>query len=166
MKDRNEAPKERDGALSMLPRVLVIDDLFGRVTSDGTNPERRDLCGQFLLEDVTGDLISGKCTPKIKHPVAQAFFCRGQTPANAATGDTIENDLEATLALVRKYWQAPDTAPTLALVLLDLCFYTGPVTSASESKRGKGMPAMTNQRRISACVFLKHCTIGSRTFPW
>ncbi len=122
------------------PRVLIIDDLFGRVQADGRNPERTDLCGQFLIEDVTGDLGNGHRTQKIKHPVAQAVFCRGQTPPMVVVGDIVQNDLDGTVAFVARHWQAGGDVPPLSMVLLDLCFYTGRVTPESEKRRGQAMP--------------------------
>ncbi len=122
------------------PRVLVIDDLFGRIQVDGQNPERLDLCGQFLIEDVTGDLRNGGGAQRIKRPVAQAVFCRGQTPALATVGYTVENDLAGTLTFVRRHWQHGSDVAPVSMVLLDLCFYTGSVTAASEARRGRGMP--------------------------
>jgi transcriptional regulator with AAA-type ATPase domain len=140
MNERNTNPGTPEALTTALPKILVIDDLFGRVQDDGRNPERRDLCGQFLIEDVTGDLQNGQSRQKIKRPIAQAVFCRGQTPAGAGSGDMVENDLYGTLNFVRQLWQPDDGSFPLAMVLLDLCFYTGRVTAASESKRGRGMP--------------------------
>jgi DNA-binding NtrC family response regulator len=128
------------GVKVSLPRVLIIDDLFGRVHREARNEERASLCGQFLLEDVTGDEPYSNGTQKIKSPVAQAVFYRGQTPAAAGLGDTVENDLEGTLAFVKQHWQPVDNVTPLSMVLLDLCFYTGTVNAISEAKRGKGMP--------------------------
>jgi two-component system response regulator HydG len=123
-----------------IPRVLIIDDLFGRTHLDRRNEERANLCGQYLIEDVTGDEI-GKGTPqKIKSPIAQAVFFRGQTPTCSTIGDTVENDLESTLRIIREGWGIwrPDK-PRWAMVLLDLCFYTGRVTYES-NRRAVGMP--------------------------
>ena len=39
----------------MIPRILIIDDLYGRVLSSRRNPERESLCAKFLLEDASGD---------------------------------------------------------------------------------------------------------------
>lgn len=123
------------------PRILVIDDLFGRTHPDRRNEERASLCGQYLLEDVTGDEDDKGSTQHIKKPVAQAVFCRGQQPPASTTGDVVENDLEGTLRMIRRGWEnrPPDT-PRWAMLLLDLCFYTGLVTEASEKERGTGMP--------------------------
>jgi len=136
----NDNPPVYTGQIPPLPLVLVIDDLFGRTLPDGENPERRDLCGQFLLEEVAGDGQGQTGTQRIKRPEAQAVFCRGQTPAMAAIGDRVDNDLAGTLAVVRQHWHPVGDAAPVSMVLLDLCFYTGVVTAASEAKRGKGMP--------------------------
>ncbi len=123
-----------------LPRILVIDDLFGRTHLDRRNEERANLCGEYLIEDITDDEI-GKGTPqKIKKPVAHAYFCRGQRPICSRVGDTVENDLEGTLRVIRDGWieWQPDK-PRWAMILLDLCFYTGRVTEESNRKT-LGMP--------------------------
>jgi DNA-binding NtrC family response regulator len=117
----------------MLPRILIIDDLFGRTHTRGRNSERANLCGKFLIDDITGD----EQTPpgRILKPMAQAVFFRGQRPSRATVGDSVENDLEATLATVRRGWTSRALGePCWAMVLLDLCFYTGTVTQESDRK--------------------------------
>jgi len=126
--------------MNSIPRILIIDDLFGRVHQDRRNNERASLCGQYLIEDVTGDEI-GKGSPlKVKSPIAQAVFYRGQKPICSTIGDYVENDLESTLKVIREGWfnLQPET-PCWAMVLLDLCFYTGLVTEESNRKT-LGMP--------------------------
>ena len=124
-----------------IPRILIIDDLFGRTHPDRRNEERANLCGQYLLEDVTGDETDKGSTQRIKKPVAQAVFYRGQQPACATVGDVVENDLEGTLRVIREGWdRRPKGTPRWAMILLDLCFYTGRVTEASQRKQGLGMP--------------------------
>ena len=125
---------------STLARILVIDDLFGRTLPDRRNRERASLCGKFLLEDVTGD-EEGKGTPqRIHSPVAQAVFVRGQKPKCSFVGDTVENELEGTLKIIRSCWTDVEPGqPCWAMVLLDLCFYTGAVTEESNSNT-PGMP--------------------------
>lgn len=114
-----------------VPRVLVIDDLYGRTVLDGRNQERASFCGQFLLKDVTGDERERVFGRRIGKPVAEAFFCRGQTPKYASVGDNIENDLPGILETVRSGWRdLPMGKAPWALVLLDLCFYTGRVTES------------------------------------
>jgi DNA-binding NtrC family response regulator len=121
-----------------LPRLLIVDDLFGRRVQGQRNDERSNLCGQFLLEDVTGDERDYGGGQRIRTPVAEAVFYRGQQPASSAIGDTVENDLEGTLQFVKRGWEATDNR-RWSMVLLDLSFYTGLVTPESNS-RAKGMP--------------------------
>jgi DNA-binding NtrC family response regulator len=123
-----------------LPRLLIIDDLFGRALAGQRNEERANLCGQFLIEDVTGDEAGKSSTQRIKSPIAQAFFCRGQRPTQSKVGDYVENDLEGAMQVVEEGWL--DLQPTQArwaMVLLDLCFYTGWVTEES-NRLTPGMP--------------------------
>jgi len=123
-----------------LPRLLIVDDLFGRIHQNRRNEERANLCGQYLLEDVTGDEINKGTIQKIKTPIAQVVFYRGQRPLCSTVGDTVENDLEGTLRVIRKGWEG-EQADRLrwSLVLLDLSFHTGNVTKESNSKV-LGMP--------------------------
>jgi DNA-binding NtrC family response regulator len=125
----------------MLPRVLVIDDLFGRDTASGPNVDRDNLCAQFLWEDATGDGASVASGQQVLAPQAQAVFCRGQQPSSAVTGDVVENDLAGTIAMSRDGWDAAFARGDRpwAMVLLDLCFYTGRVTPAS-TRLASGMP--------------------------
>jgi hypothetical protein len=126
---------------NLLPRILIVDDRFGRIHPDRKNEERANLCRQYLLEDVTFDEIGNGTGQKIKKPVAQVVFCRGQRPVCSTIGDTVENDLAGTLEVIRKGWQTwQPNKPRWAMVLLDLCFYTGPVTEESEREKGLGMP--------------------------
>lgn len=123
-----------------LPRLLVIDDLFGRLLKNRPNRERANLCGMYGLRDVTGD-ETVPTDEEIVNPIAEVVFFRGQSPLCASVGDTVENDLEATMAIVRQGWHVEGTNHTRwSLVLLDLCFYTGLVTDSSH-KSLPGMPA-------------------------
>jgi DNA-binding NtrC family response regulator len=123
-----------------LPRILIIDDLFGRTLPDRRNEERASLCGQYLFADVSGD-ESGKGEPqRVMQPVAEAVFYRGQRPLTSKIGDTVENDIEGVLQAVQRGWQQTlPEQPRWAMVLLDLCFYTGSVTPESH-RRTPGMP--------------------------
>lgn len=122
-----------------LPRILVIDDLLGRSHPDRRNEERANFCGQYLIDDVTGD-EQGKPSQKIRGPVAQAVFCRALRPSCSVVGDTVESDLERTVSIIREGWLNPSVKkPRWAMVLLDLCFYTGRVTDES-NRRCLGMP--------------------------
>ena len=122
-----------------LPRVLVIDDLFGRVVRGGLNEERNHLCGHLLMKDVTGGPSAS--VSAVFSPVAEAEFFRGQFPTNASLGDFVLNDLEGSLARARSGWSDSLARGDLpwAMVLLDLCFYTGHVTDES-SRIAEGMP--------------------------
>ena len=54
-------------------------------------------------------------------------------------GDVVENDLEGTMAIVASGWTSVKAGGLpWALVLIDLCFYTGPVTEASNAKTAAG----------------------------
>jgi DNA-binding NtrC family response regulator len=122
-----------------VPRILIVDDLFGRLHHDRRNKERANLCGQYLVEDVTGDEI-GKGTPqKIIDPIAQVVFYRGQKPICSTVGDTVENDLDGTLRVIRDGWMSSENTPFWSMVLLDLSFKTGRVTDES-SRKALGMP--------------------------
>jgi len=119
---------------------LIIDDLFGRTHGDRRNEERANLCGQYLLLDVTGDERERGEPQKIVEPTAEAVFYRGQRPLASVEGDTVENDLSGVLEVVRRGWsEVPPGQPRWAMVLLDLCFYTGLVTKASH-RSAAGMP--------------------------
>lgn len=123
-----------------LPRLLIVDDLFGRTHPHRRNEERANLCGQYLLEDVTGDELGKGHSQKIKDPTAQVVFFRGQRPTCSIVGDMVENDLEATLRIIRSGWdEVAPGRPRWSLVLLDLSFHTGRVTEDSD-RQAMGMP--------------------------
>lgn len=123
-----------------IPTILIIDDLFGRILPDRRNEERSNLCGQYLIEDITGDEVNQGVPRRIRVPIARAVFFRGQRPVCACVGDTVENDLKATLEVIRQGWHNPPSGtPRWAMVLLDLCFYTGEVSKRSDQETC-GMP--------------------------
>lgn len=126
---------------SMLPRILVIDDIFGRVVKGSRNTDRENLCSNFLWRDVSSDSVARASQLKVLQPVAEVVFCRGQTPVESTVGDWVENNLPESLAIVRKGWMGAFANGRLpwAMVLLDLCFYTGRVTVES-NQRTPGMP--------------------------
>lgn len=95
-----------------LPRVLVVDDQFGRFID-----ARRDLCALLGLRDITGDDSS----PENPHgAVAEAVFC----PAQRIRDGVISNDVEIALAAIREGWPFRDGSHW-ALLLLDLRFVSG-----------------------------------------
>ncbi len=129
-----------------LPRILIIDDLFGRDLDDGLNRERRDLCASLHLNDVTGDRTSSFNPQVIANPVAEVVFCRGQKPVRAMIGDRVENDLSSVLDSIASGWIGQDPWPPAAsesrlwsMALIDLSFKTGEVTESSH-RRMPGMP--------------------------
>lgn len=133
--------------LASIPRILIIDDLYGRTHVDRRNQERSSLCGLYLLQDITGDEEGKGHTLKVNKPVAEAFFFRGQTPKTSSVGDIVENDLEGTLKVIAGGWNKP---PYWSLVLLDLCFYTGHVTETSNKKMfgmSEGRPSDDDPRQ-------------------
>lgn len=133
----------------MLHRLLILDDLFGRNLPTGPNADRENLCAHFLWQDMTGDASAKASKQKVLQPTAEANFCRAQSPACCAPGDTVENDLGMAMDAVRKGWpvrdqprrgRKPKTPPIpWSMVLIDLCFYTGRVTEESH-RRTAGMP--------------------------
>lgn len=98
-----------------LPRVLVIDDEYGR-SQDERNRDRESFCQRVGLKDGTGDVEARS----LGTPVAEAVFLQGQREDDGR----VENDLEGTLERVRQGWAE---WPRWALLLLDLHFKTGPV---------------------------------------
>jgi len=122
-----------------LPRILIIDDFFGRTHSDRCNEDRAHLCVKYHLKDITGDEEGKGAAHTIKEPVAEAAFFRGQHPICATLGDTVENDLEGCMRIIETGWNPGHTEPVWSLVLLDLSFYTGRVTDTS-NQRSAGMP--------------------------
>lgn len=122
-------------------RVLIIDDLFGREVSGETNRERENLCGKFLLVEEPASRRSRVSRFEIPDPIARVVFCRGQTPVESKVDVIVENDLQGSLAKVREGWTEAlaKGEPPWAMLLLDLCFYTGRVTEESH-RRTPGMP--------------------------
>ena len=123
---------------AMKPQLLVFDDLFGRSVPFGANTDRANLCAHFLWKDLTGDGAVGVEGQEVLDPAAEAVFCRAQKPQCAHVGDTVENDLEGALEVVRERQNAllrPESKDFIflpwSMVLIDLCFYTGRVTERS-----------------------------------
>src|SRR3972149_3804090 len=75
-----------------LPRILIIDDIFGSSLMD-----RRNLSRNFALIDVTGD--DDKPAP-LQEPVAEAVFCSGQT----RKGKFVANDVSIAIEAVKRGW--------------------------------------------------------------
>lgn len=136
-----------------LPRILIIDDIYGRQVGEGYNSDRINLCKAMLLKDATGDQPSPS---SVKTPVGEAVFCRGQRPIRAVVGDCVENDLDAVVEAVRQGWNCrPRGLPPWALVLLDLAFTTGRVTPASNERRAGEGEGRTDDTSYDACFGMK-----------
>lgn len=89
-----------------LPRILVIDDLYGKEEN-----ERFYFCQRLGIEETAARNI-------VENPVTEAVFCGGQMEKN---GEVL-NDLEGILEVIGKGWRQ---YPRWALILLDLHFNTG-----------------------------------------
>jgi DNA-binding NtrC family response regulator len=115
--------------------------MFGRGSIAGPNADRDHLCASFLWSDATGDAAACASRQRVLRPMAEAVFCRGQRPVAAGVGDVVENDAAGAMTAVRAGWAEAlaEGRPRWAMVLLDLCFYTGRVTEASD-RRTPGMP--------------------------
>lgn len=112
-------------------RILVLDDQFGRCGLGERFKEsvagavfasyvadRRALCRNFGLVDITGD----SRTTKVERPLARAVF----SPAQRwnSTTEQIENDADTARSAVRRGWPFADGG-RWALVLVDLRFSFG-----------------------------------------
>jgi DNA-binding NtrC family response regulator len=90
-----------------LPRILVIDDDYGK-----EGKERDNFCLRTGLKDPDSRI-------DVEYPLAEAFFCPGQVQDKYGG---VTNDLNGTLDVISRGWLHP---PRWALVLLDLHFHTG-----------------------------------------
>lgn len=89
-----------------LPRILILDDVYGR-----KGKERRNFCLRLGIKDAEEESL-------VDEPIAEAVFFSGQVQK----GGKIINDLEGTLKIVKEGWIE---WPRWALILLDLHFDTG-----------------------------------------
>jgi DNA-binding NtrC family response regulator len=123
------------------PRVLVIDDFFGRQVVGGMNRDRMVLCEKFGLRDVSP--VGAVETPLLEASCADAVFLRGQVPDPARTGDSVRNDLDSSVRAAIEGWtDVEGRRRPWTMVVLDLMFYTGLVTPESD-RLGSGMPQGT-----------------------
>jgi CheY-like chemotaxis protein len=109
----------------ILPKVLVIDDQFGRLIHD-----RRNLCLNFGLVDITGDDPSPE---EVANPVAGAKFCSGQS----IEGGNVINDTVMAVSAIQKGWPRRD-GKFWALVLLDIRFVSGKIADSAETEGRAG----------------------------
>jgi DNA-binding NtrC family response regulator len=102
-----------------LPRILIIDDIFGSSLMD-----RKNLCRNFGLVDVTGD---DENISEISEPVGEVLFCSGQI----RNGNTVRNDINVAIDAVQKGWDE-SSENRLALILLDIRFVSGQIGEDGE----------------------------------
>ncbi|UBM36634.1 sigma-54 dependent transcriptional regulator [Bremerella sp. TYQ1] len=105
---------------------------------------------------------------KIREPIAEAVFLRGQKPACASVNDVVENDLKGTLEHIRHNCHSEGKSPRYGMVLLDLCFYQGVVTDSDGSggRTPSGMPEPSAEdNKVSELFGLKLLTAISKEFP-
>ncbi|HMO52165.1 MAG TPA: sigma 54-interacting transcriptional regulator [Kiritimatiellia bacterium] len=127
-----------------IPRILIIDDLFGREVLGGRNRERENLCAKYLLLEEHAPATGARGRYSVSNPIASASFCRAQLPIAAKVGDVVENSISTALEAIRNGWTKSDRKThsksfRWSMILLDLCFYTGLVTEESDSS-APGMP--------------------------
>ena len=108
-----------------LPRVLIIDDMFG-----GSLRDRKNFCKNFALIDVTGDEASPLA---IHEPLAEAVFESSQIRLACE----VQNSVKKALHAVDKGW---DNQPHLhwAMVLLDLRFVSGRLDEEGDPEGNEG----------------------------
>lgn len=129
-------------SLDRIPRILVIDDQYGRCGlgsefRDAVGPEifaafvadRRALCTNFGLVDITGD-VRARAQDE---PLSEAIFC----PAQVWNGSSarIENSAAVALEIARRGWPFPNQS-RWALILLDLRFTYGAVNQFGDPEQG------------------------------
>jgi DNA-binding NtrC family response regulator len=99
-----------------LPRILIIDDLYGH-----NETLRRHFCEKLKLYDMgEGDgnaLLSGDY-------IAQARFCSGQKVEPEGGDEYVSNDIEHVLETIRSGWPFKDGG-RWSLLLIDYQFPTG-----------------------------------------
>ncbi len=127
---------------SQLPRVLIIDDQFGRcslghafheaVGADlfhAYQADRENLCRIYGILDGSGDckaMSQDSC-------IVTGVFCPGQR-WNSTDG-VIENDLDLVRGTVRRGWPFKDGS-RWALVLLDIRFVHGKINEFGDPQTG------------------------------
>jgi DNA-binding NtrC family response regulator len=109
----------------IFPKILVIDDQFGKYLND-----RRNLCLNFNLRDITGD----DPTPEeVKDPVAEAKFSSAQRVENGF----VLNDSAIAISAIREGWPGRDRM-FWTLMLLDIRFVSGRITDRNEPEGQPG----------------------------
>ena len=125
-----------------LPTILVLDDQFGRCglggrfknsvdaeIFEGYTADRRNLCFNYGLFDITGDIRPRE----VDDPIAKAIFCPAQI-WNAET-EQIENSYEIAERMVQRGWPFEDSS-RWGLILLDLRFVYGKINTFGDPEEG------------------------------
>ena len=127
---------------SKLPKVLIIDDQFGRSllgrkfrhsvgeeVFSGYIADRQNLCFNYGFADIT------ESATKVnkKNCIAQTIFCPAQK-WNSQT-KTIENDETVAIEMVKSGWPFND-GTRWSLILLDLRFVYGPLNIFGDPQEG------------------------------
>ncbi len=110
--------------MKSLPRILIIDDVYGRAM-EAENRDRQLFCARLGVRDVTGRGAAAS----VENPVAEAVLHSGQM----RTDRRVENDLEGVVECVRAGWRH---WPRWALILIDMHFQTGPLDPATGEPQG------------------------------
>lgn len=108
-----------------LPRVLILDDQFGNSIKD-----RRNLCINFGLKDITGDDSSPEL---IDDPIAEGVFCSSQMKEKGV----IINDLQIAMAAIKGGWPHRD-GWVWSMILLDIRFVSGKIGENGEPEGQDG----------------------------
>lgn len=116
-----------------------MDDLHGRSISNRRNEDRDKLCYRLRLNDITPIDCKEPTKYPVSNPIADAVFIRGQGPTEPQVGDVVFNDEKSVLDAVESGWKTEEQTRSWAMVLLDLCFFTGKVTAESNTAQF-GMP--------------------------
>lgn len=127
-----------------LPKILIIDDQFGRYRLKNYLPkdfpvkeiqkiieDRNHLCDNLGVCDISDTLLNekvGEAYTAVKDPTANAAFCPGQI----FDGESWLNDYDSIEETVKKGWPFEDGS-RWALVLLDISFSEDTLDSISDA---------------------------------
>jgi len=112
--------------MNVLPRLLIIDDLYGRCDAAGLR-DRRLFCSRLGVEDISGD---DRKAATVEKPVAAAVLSSGQKRRQGR----VCNDLEGVVQQIRQGWRQ---WPRWSLVMVDLHFQTGIIDQATGEPAGE-----------------------------
>ncbi|MEZ6138706.1 MAG: sigma 54-interacting transcriptional regulator [Pirellulaceae bacterium] len=147
-----------------LPRILIIDDQYGRCLASG-QPNRLRHAWRMThgLIDETGDKAATETKPRGK-PVARVVFHSGQQPGIVEIGTEIVNDIAGTMQFIRDGWEG-NTQNRWACVLVDLEFLTGKVTNDSSRDEAGAPEGVPSDRSPHSYFGLRLIDEIRNTFP-